>query len=340
VTIHIGLIGGGNITGTHARAVAAIPGGKVAAFYGTNAGKIEQLQSRFGSTAYLDFDAFLAHRPMEMVIIGSPSGLHAEQGIAAAHHGLHVLVEKPLDISTQPADALITACERAGVKLGVIFQDRLKPDIRALKKVLVEGRLGKLLLADAHVKWYRPPEYYAGSRWRGTWGMDGGGALINQGVHTVDLLLWLLGDAQPLSVRTATLLHSIPAEDTVLALLGYSCGAIGLFEATTAAYPGYPRRLEISGSEGTVVLENDRLVVSGMRNPPPDFISNQTPDKNASGSSPVVDDIRGHLRIIEDFIDAVRTNRAPVCEGNDGRRSLALIKQIYQQSGYAARDLT
>lgn len=330
MSIHIGLIGGGNITGTHARAVSAVPGAKVAAFYGTNAAKLEQLQGEFGGTAYLTFDGFLAHRPMEIVIIGSPSGLHAEQGIAAAHRGLHVLVEKPLDISTQRADDLISACERSRVKLGVIFQDRLKPDIRALKKLLAKRLLGKLLLADAHVKWYRPPEYYARSRWRGTWSLDGGGALINQGVHTLDLLLWLLGDARPLHARVATLLHSIQTEDTALALLEFSCGALGVFEATTAAYPGYARRVEISGTQGTVVLEDDRLAVAGMRDPPADFVASQALGKNVSSSSPAINDVEGHLRIIVDFIDAVRSNGTPACDGYEGRRSLALVEQIYQ----------
>src|SRR5262249_12356193 len=147
-----------------------------------------------GGTPYQDFEAFLSHRAMEMVVIGSPSGLHAAQGIEAARRGLHVLVEKPIDISSERVDALIGECKRQRVKLGVIFQDRFQPDIRRLKRLVSDNLLGRPLLADARVKWFRPPEYYAGSRWRGTWALDGGGALMNQGIHTVDLLLWLLGD--------------------------------------------------------------------------------------------------------------------------------------------------
>lgn len=332
LTIHIGLIGGGNITVTHARAAAAIPDAKIAAFYGANRKKIEQLCGEFGGSAYTDFNSFLAHRPMEMVIIGSPSGLHAEQGIAAAQRGLHVLTEKPIDISTSQTDALIAECERAGVKLGVIFQDRLKPGIRRLKQLIAEGRLGKVILADARVKWYRPPEYYGNSRWRGTWKFDGGGALMNQGVHTVDLLLWLLGDVINVQARSATLLHSIEIEDTAIALLEFSSGAIGVLQATTAAYPGYARRIEITGSEGTVILENDRLLAADLRHSLPDLISRETPDENASASSPLVGDIRGHQRVIEDFIDAIQSNRPPACDGHEGRRSVALIERIYQAS--------
>src|SRR6516162_4372208 len=194
MTVSIGLIGGGNITDTHARAVWAVADAEVAAIYGTNPEKVQRLSKEHGGAAYTDLDSFLAHRPMDMVVVGSPSGMHAAQGIAAVRKGLHVLVEKPIDITTERADALIAEAETAGVKLGVIFQDRCKPGIRRMKDLVDRGVLGTLILADARVKWYRPPEYYANSRWRGTWSLDGGAALINQGVHTVDLVLWFFGN--------------------------------------------------------------------------------------------------------------------------------------------------
>src|SRR5437762_6470311 len=204
---------------------------------------------------------------MDSVIIGSPSGLHATHGIAAAKQGLHVLTEKPIDISTSQADELIEAAKQAGVKLGVIFQDRTKADIQRLKSWLDQGLLGRPLMVDARVKWYRPPEYYANSRWRGTLALDGGGALINQGVHTVDLLLWLLGDVVRVQARTGTLLHKIEAEDSAAAILEFGNGALGILHATTAAYPGYPRRVELSGTEGTVILEHDRIAAAKPRTP-------------------------------------------------------------------------
>src|SRR5690242_19676023 len=204
MTFHVGLIGGGNISETHARAARAISRVEIAAVYGTNFEKVRRLCRDHGGTPFEDFSAFLTHRPMDLVIIGSPSGLHAAQGIAAAKQGLHVLTEKPIDISTRRADELIEAAGRARVKLGVIFQDRMKPHIRQLKDWIDHGVLGKPLLADARVKWYRPPEYYANSRWRGTPELDGGGALINQGIHTIDLLLWLLGEVSRVQAQTAT----------------------------------------------------------------------------------------------------------------------------------------
>ena len=332
MAIHVGLIGGGNITNTHARAVAAIPGAKIVAFYGMNPQKIEQLCTQFGGSAYSDLNSFLSHPSLEMVIIGSPSGLHAEQGIAAAQRGLHVLVEKPIDISASRADALIDACDRAGVKLGVIFQDRLKPGICLLKQLIAEGRLGKPLLVDARVKWYRPPEYYSSSRWRGTWNLDGGGALMNQGVHTVDLLLWLLGDVANVEARAGALLHSIETEDTAIALLEFSSGALGVLQATTTAYPGYARRVEITGTEGTIVLEGDLLITTGLRNAQDDLVIHESADSNTGSTSPVVDDIRGHQRVIEDFIAAIRNNGTPACDGRQGRRSVALIERIYSEA--------
>ena len=338
MTIHVGLIGGGNITRTHARAVSAIRGAKIAAAFGANAQKLAALCDEYGGTPYLDFEDFLAHRPMELVVIGSPSGLHAAQGIEAARHRLHVLVEKPIDVSSEAADALIARCNDAGVKLGVIFQDRFHRDIRRLKQAISDGILGRPLLVDARVKWFRPPEYYRGSRWRGTWALDGGGALMNQGVHTVDLLLWLLGDVVQVQARTATLLQDIETEDTALALLDFANGAVGVLQVTTAAYPGYRRRLEITGSEGTVIVEQDRIIAADLRKNGGRLISDRPGDWNSPASSPVVSDFRGHQSAIEDFIHAIEMNAAPACDGSAGRRSVALIEDIYRVSRRGSRD--
>src|SRR5664279_1702836 len=179
MSVRLGLIGGGNISETHARAGRAIPGVEIAAIYGTNEQKVRRLCGEHGGTAYSNFEKFLEHRPMDVVAIGSASGLHAEQGIAAARHGLHVLTEKPIDISITRADALIAATDEAGVRLGVFFQDRFKADIIRVKQAIDDGVLGRPVLADARVKWFRPASYYADSKWRGTLQLDGGGALIN-----------------------------------------------------------------------------------------------------------------------------------------------------------------
>jgi UDP-N-acetyl-2-amino-2-deoxyglucuronate dehydrogenase len=332
VTYFAGIVGAGNISDTHARAVRSLPGVEIAAIAGRNLARAQELVRQFGGRAYGDFQDFLAHRPMDLVIIGSPSGLHAEQGIAAARRGLHVLVEKPIDINIERADALISCCEKAGVKLGVIFQDRTKPDIRMLKNLIISGAMGKPNLVTARVKWYRPPEYYSTSHWRGTWALDGGGALMNQGIHTVDLLLWLMGDVTRVYACAVTALHEIEAEDTVVATLEFASGAVGTLEATTAAFPGYDRRVEITGSEGTVILDRDKVISVDLIKPVSDFLSSEQKDNNASASSPVVSDIRGHGAVIEDFVKAIGTGANPLCNGFEGRRSVAVVRAIYDSS--------
>ncbi len=335
--MRIGIVGGGNISETHARAARAIPGVEIAALCGGNKEKVERLCREHGGTPYTDFEKFLAHKPMEMVALGSPSGMHAEQGIAAARHGLHVLTEKPMDITIAQADALIAATDKAGVKLGVFHQDRFKPDLRRVKDLLDGGILGKPILAEARVKWYRPPEYYADSKWRGTTALDGGGALMNQGVHTVDLLLWLWGDVVAVQAKMASSLHKIESEDTLVALLEFANGALGTLIATTSIFPGYPRRVELSGSEGTLAIEQDLLVRADLHKPDPSLIRNEAGDQNPSAASPTVSDIRGHKAALEDFLRAIETNGQPACKGREGRRSVALVEAIYEAARSGTR---
>lgn len=337
MTVHIGLIGGGNISETHARAARAIPDVEIAAIFGTNAQKVDRLSREYGGKPFSNFAEFLAHRPMQLVAIGSPSGLHAEQGIAAARHGLHVLTEKPIDISLERADALIAETRKGQVQLGVFFQDRCKPDILSVKNAVDAGVLGNPILADARVKWFRPPGYYSNSRWRGMWALDGGGALINQAVHTLDLMLWIFGEVKAVQAVCKTALHAIEAEDTLIATLEFANGALGVLQAATSVFPGYPRRLELTGSEGTVIIEQDRLLAADLKNPPRDLLKSSEADKNPSSSSPVVSDAQGHQAVLEDFLRAIRTNTQPRCDGQEGRRSLALVQAIYEACRTGAR---
>jgi predicted dehydrogenase len=340
VTHHVGILGGGNISETHARAASALGGVEVVAVHGRNGEKAERLAELYGGVAYADLDSFLAHRPLEAVLVGSPSGLHAEHGIAAARRGLHVLVEKPLDVTTERADALIETCEQAGVKLGLFFQERAAPDLRRLKEFVEAGGLGRPLLVSGRVRWYRPPEYYGDSRWRGTWALDGGGALMNQGIHTLDLLLWLLGDVKSVYAKALTALHDIEVEDTVVATLEFACGAVGTLEAATSAYPGYPRRVELTGTEGTVVIEADRLVAADLRKTGEGFgVAPQSGEGKPGAASHVVSDLSGHREILADFLRAVETGGTPLCDGREGRRSVELARAVYESSrtGQAVR---
>jgi UDP-N-acetyl-2-amino-2-deoxyglucuronate dehydrogenase len=339
---HVGILGGGSISEAHARAAAAVPDLRVVAVCGRDPSRVEALAGRYGAAAFTDVQAFLRHRPMEIVAIGTPSGVHADHVEAAAAQGLHVVCEKPLDISTARIDRMLAAVERAGITLGVFFQDRSTPDLMDVKDALVAGRLGRPILADARVKWYRPPEYYAQSLWRGTWALDGGGALMNQGIHTVDLLLWLLGDVRRVYARTLAALHAIEVEDTAVAVLEFANGAVATLEATTAAWPGYDRRVSITGTLGTVVIEQARVAKWDLREPalegaaggaaaivPSDIAASVA---GPSASTHVVADASAHRRVFEDFVSALDTGRPPRVDGREGRRSVALIEAIYASS--------
>jgi UDP-N-acetyl-2-amino-2-deoxyglucuronate dehydrogenase len=304
--VRIGILGGGGISDTHARAARAIAGVRVVAVHGANRDKVAALAKSAGATAYDDLDRFLAH-PMDVVAIGSPSGVHAEQATAAVRRGLHVLVEKPLDITTTRIDALIEEADRARVKVGVFFQDRLTPDLVEMKAKVDAGVLGTPVLASGRVKWYRPPEYYSDSRWRGTWRLDGGGVLMNQAIHTIDALLWLFGPVARVSGCVATRLHQIEVEDTAAAVIELTNGAYGMLEASTAAFPGLPRRIEVTGSKGTLVHEQEARPA-------------------------VVADASGHQRVFEDFFTAIDTGRPPACDAREGRRSVALVEAIYESA--------
>ena len=330
--IHVGIIGGGGISDTHARAAQQVEGVKISAFYGANRTKIEELSRKYGGRAFGDFEGFLSHEPLDVAIIGSPSGLHADQGIQCARRGLHVLVEKPIDVNVQKADELIAECKNKGVKLAVCFQDRFAKDSVRLNHLIERGGLGKLILISARVKWYRPPEYYSNSHWRGQLALDGGGALMNQGVHTVDLLLWLFGDVKRVYAKALTALHNIESEDTLVATIEFANGAIGTLEAATSVFPGYDRRVEITGSERTINFEHDRIVSADLKTSSVLELETQPQDTNRSSSSPIVSDVTGHTRILEDFINVIKTGGQPRCDGYQGRRSVSLVQAVYQSA--------
>ena len=319
--MNVGLVGAGNISDTHARAALAA-GLQIVGVYGDNHEKAWHLAERYRTAAFPTLEALLAHPSLEAVIIGSPSGCHAEQAIAVARTGRHVLVEKPLDISTTRIDRLLEEVTRAGVTCGVCFQDRLKPAVVEMNRRIDTREIGTPLLATGEVKWFRPREYYSSSRWRGTWAFDGGGALMNQGIHTVDLMLCLLGEVRSVSGLISTRFHTIEAEDTATVLVEFVNGAHGTLDVTTAAYPGSPRRLRITGSEGSLLLEGDQLADA---RPPREGV----PENAASAA---VSDASAHQRIIEDFVDAIRSRRRPICDGVEGRRSVAVIEAVYRSS--------
>ncbi len=328
--MRVGFTGGGNITDTHIRAVQGVPGLQAVGVCGPNAAKVGTLALREGLIAAPSLASLLDQTSLDLVCIGSPSGVHADEIALAASRGCHVLCEKPLDVTLERVDTAIAAVERAGVSLGTFFQDRCTPAFREARDAIAAGRLGRVLLVDARVKWFRAPEYYQTALWRGTPSLDGGGALMNQGIHTVDLLLYLLGDVTQVHARAATALHAIDVEDTLVASLVFASGALGTLQATTAAYPGYPRRVEITGTEGTLLIEHDRIAGWDLKSGHVDGAALTSATRSASTA--VVADATPHRRVVEDFVAALAEHRRPACDGREGRRSIALAEALYESA--------
>src|SRR6187549_1458223 len=223
MTYGFGIVGCGMISSFHARAIADVRGAKLVACFDTRQPAAEKFASEHDCKAYTDLNAMLADPKVQIVTIATPSGAHMEPAVAAAKAGKHVIVEKPLEITLKKCDRMIEACEKAGVQLGAIFPSRFHDSSLKIKKAIEGGRFGKLTLGDSYVKWFRTQEYYDSGAWRGTWALDGGGALMNQAIHSVDLLTWLMGPVVEIQAKTATLAHErIEVEDVVVATLQFA----------------------------------------------------------------------------------------------------------------------
>ncbi len=265
----------------------------------------------------------------EAVILATPNGLHHLGAAEAASLGKHVLSEKPLDISLKAVDAIIAGCRKNRVKLGVCFQRRMSPDNAAVKRLIDEGRLGRIYAADLAVKFYRDQAYYDSAPYRGGWAIDGGGPFMQQASHQVDLYRWLFGKPARVKSLIGTLAHRMQAEDHGAALLLHPGGLIGTIVASTVARPGFPARLEIHAEAGSLTLENDHLtrwLVPGLENPsrPPAAAI------HSGAASAAVADTSGHEAILADFIAAVREDREPAVSGESARQTTELILSIYR----------
>ncbi|MCA9230860.1 MAG: Gfo/Idh/MocA family oxidoreductase [Planctomycetales bacterium] len=332
------IIGTGMISRFHARAIDDVRGAKLVACYDRATEYAKKFASEVGCQAYADLDQMLADPHIDVVTVATPSGAHMEPAVTAARAGKHVIIEKPLEVTLKRCDRIISECEKAGVKLGAIFPSRFHDSSLKMKRAISEGRFGRLTLGDAYVKWYRTQEYYDSGAWRGTWKLDGGGALMNQAIHTVDLLTWLMGPVAEIQAQTATLAHKrIEVEDVAAATLKFANGALGIIEATTAAYPGYLKRIELHGSEGTAVLEEEDLktwdFAKKTRADAAILAAMKTKKSTGGGAAdPSAIGHHGHALQFKDFVEAIRTNRTPAVDGHEGRRSVEIILAIYKSA--------
>lgn len=326
------IVGCGVIAPTHARSIAELPDAELVAVCDIIPEKAHQLGSVYQVPAFTDLQQMLKDVEIDVVNVLTPSGLHAEIGIQAARAGKHIIVEKPIDVTLEKADALIRACEEAGVKLCSISQHRFDPAIVALKQAVENQELGRLNFGGSHTKWYRSQEYYDSGDWRGTWALDGGGALINQSIHYVDLLQYIMGSLDELHSYCATQAHErIEVEDEAVAAIRFQNGALGLLEGSTAAYPGYCARLDIYGSEGSVVIENDQIKEWHLRNGRPCPVENE-PVGFIGGTSSKDIWHYSHRREIQDMISAIREDRRPLVDGQEGRKALEIVLAVYESA--------
>ena len=340
--IGFAIIGAGMVARYHATAIGRIPGARLVAVGRSDPARVEETAAQFGVPCLADEAALLARDDVDAVCICTPSGLHAEQTIAAARAGKHVLVEKPIALTLADANAMIAACAQAGVRLGVALQRRTEPEFQRVQAAIAGGELGRLVLGSISMPYMRLQSYYDSADWRGTWALDGGGALMNQGIHLVDLLLWLVGDAVEVRASAATLAHAIEVEDCVTATLRFANGALGGITATTAAAPGFPHRVEIYGERGGVQIEGEQIIRWEGGGAPESRIENQStrePVAAGGGASPTGIGAVGHTRLLEDFVAAIREERDPLAPGREGRRSLALVLAVYEaaQTGQAVQ---
>jgi predicted dehydrogenase len=342
-----GIIGCGMIAEFHTRAINEIEGARVVAAWSrnpANGAKIAGL-AEGGCAVFDDLDAMLAQPGLDVVCVCTPSGAHMEPAVKAARSGKHVVVEKPLEITLPRCDAIIAACDEAGVRLCTIFPSRFTEANLWLKEAVDTGRFGRLTLGDTYVKWWRTQQYYDSGGWRGTWALDGGGALMNQAIHNVDLLYWLMGDVAAITAMTATLAHErIEVEDTAVATLRFRNGALGTIEAATSAFPGLLKRTEIHGDRGSARVEQDDITLWEFQERIPRDNEVFAAMAAQSGFKAGASDPRGithigHRDQLIDFLQAIDEGRAPLVDGREGRKSVEIIRAIYRSAETGAQVL-
>ncbi len=337
--VGFGIVGCGNIAPIHAESIRDIPGARLVAVSDVVEQNARSLAERYSAEAYTDFQRLLERDDIQAVSLCVPSGMRAEMAEACAAAGKHILCEKPLEITTERVDRILRAASEHGVKLGCIFQYRFAEGPALVRKAVDEGRFGRMVLGDAYIKWYRSEEYYRSGKWRGTRRLDGGGALMNQGIHQIDLLLWFMGPVKEVVAKTAAVAHEgLEVEDLACALLTFENGAMGVIEGSTACWPGHPARVELHGSQGSAVIEDGALQFWRFREETPEDERIRTAlagvSATGSGAADPLANLKseGHRRQIEDFVQAILEDRSPAISGDEGRRAVELIQAIYRSA--------
>lgn len=333
--IKFAIIGTGMIAERHVAALAEIPEAELYAVYDKNKCRAEKFAEKYSLKIYGTFDELLKDSQLTAVTIATPTGVHKEVAVPCAEAGKHILCEKPLDINLEKADAIIDACDKNNVYLSAVFQARFSDQVKLIKDAIEAERFGRLVLCSAQVKWFRSQEYYDSADWRGTWDIDGGGALMNQSIHIIDLLLYLAGKPKMVHAFAGTMTHErLEVEDNACASIKFNNGALGVIEASTSCAPGFPRRLELAGEKGSVILEDDKIIRwQFVEELPEDKVirSGQSSISLKSGANdPRGGSHEGHRRQLLDLIEAINNKKQPLIPGSEGRRAVELICGIYE----------
>ncbi len=327
--LRFGIVGCGLISKWHAESINLTENAKLIGVYDKNKDNALKFAEEFGCRVFQTYDDMLASDEVDAVCICTPSGLHTPLAIMATKNKKHIVLEKPMAITRKQADELIKAVEESNVKLAVISQMRFSPDIQKVKRAIESNDLGDLIMGNLYMQYYRSDEYYSSSEWRGTYAMDGGGALMNQGIHGVDILQYLMGDIRSVSALCKTMVRNIEVEDTACIAVEYENGAIGTIQATTSVVPGYPRKIEICGTKGTIVLEESRIIrwdVNGETLP----ADKVQPFEAVGHNDPQSIGIDKHQMQIEDFVKAVTEDRKPFVDVYEGRKAVDIILAAYE----------
>ncbi len=337
----IGIIGTGVIADFHAGAIEGLEEAVLTAVYDSAPARAEKFAEKWHTRACTDLQDFLAIPEMDIVAVCTPSGAHRDPSISAAAAGKHLLVEKPMEVTSARARDISEACRNGNVRLASVFQTRFHPVVRLLKQAVAEKWFGRISLVTAEVKWYRSQEYYDSSPWRGTWSLDGGGALMNQSIHVIDLLLWLFGDPGYIAARADTLCHTgIEVEDTLVASMVFPDGPLGTLALTTGAWPGSFKTLEICGELGHIRLEENRMARWDFHKSSPAAAVDLT--AYTEGSDDVSDPLNigyaAHRAQYLDLLHSIESGEKPEVGAEEAIAAVILVERIYASAGIGPRS--
>jgi predicted dehydrogenase len=330
----VGIVGVGTIADIHAQAIRRSSGLEICSFYSRNKERAKSAGEKYHKKWTTDWENFIFDTDLDVVSICTPNGNHMDYGIKGAKAGKHVIVEKPIEVNLARARKLINTCQEQGVKLAVIYQSRFTPSIMWMKEQINKGIIGNLFMGDAYIKWFRSQEYYDSGEWRGTLALDGGGVLINQAIHTIDVLQWLMGGVKSLFAQIDTFTHDrLEGEDNAVAALRFHNGAIGVIEGSTSIKPAQARKIEIHGSKGSAILDGDEVKIlldNKILTPP----NEEEKKQEATGSSsPLAGfSIEPHKNQFEAIAEAISKDKEPPVTGRESLDSLAIVMAIYESS--------